>query len=206
MSRPLTGICADRKHSYASIEAVTSALRNNLGLGALDRFDARRFFDQQLAEMQVATRMGSVHMREAVDDCPPEGLTRWDADSEVMEVVLSPKSYDLLQEDHVRGRSTVGHECGHAYLHTDQIIRLAGMNLRSQVALHRDRGSHQACEDTEWQANAFASSLLMPAAGVIALAATPEGLNAESIATTFGVSVESAGYRLKTYRRSLGLT
>jgi len=205
MARPLTGIRADSKQSYASIEAITSGLRKTLGLEALNCFNARDFFNQQLAEMRVISRKGSVNVREAVEDCSQEGLTRWDDESEIMEVVLSPMTYSLLQEDHVRARSTVAHEWGHACLHTDQIIRLAGMSLKSQVALHRERGSHQACEDTEWQANAFASSLLMPASGIIALESSPQGLSAESIAITFGVSVESAGYRLETYRRSLGL-
>ncbi len=205
MPRPLTGIRADRKHSYASIESITRALREALGLGLLDRFDARQFFDQVLADMTLQTTSREVKLREAVDDCPQEGSTRWDGESGVMEVVLSESTYELLQADHVRARSTVAHECGHACLHTEQIIRLTGLSLRSQVALHRERGSHEACHDTEWQANAFGSALLMPADGLVLLAESPIGLSAVTVAAKFGVSIESATYRLETYRRSLGL-
>jgi IrrE N-terminal-like domain len=203
--RPLTGIRADRRHGYKSIEHQASLLRTALGLGPLDRFDARAFFENGLADLTVRCRSGEVELREAVEDCQQEGLTRWDSEAGVMEVVLSSVTYDLLQEDHVRARSTVAHECGHAYLHTDQIIRLAGMNLRSQVAFHRERAGHEACEDTEWQANAFGSSLLMPAAGVVALSAEFGLLSPTLIAAKFGVSVESASYRIGTYERSLGV-
>jgi Zn-dependent peptidase ImmA (M78 family) len=78
------------------------------------------------------------------------------------------------------------------------------MSLISQVAFHRERNPHQACEDTEWQANAFASSLLMPAEGVLRLFTRLGKLNASIIAETFGVSLESASYRIGTYERSLG--
>lgn len=204
MTRPLTGIRADRKESYQSIERVAVELRKLLGLGPLERFDARQFFDQIVPDMTVQCRAGCITLCEAIEDCPQEGLTRWDAASGVLEFVLSGQTYDLLQENHVRARSTVAHECGHACLHTDQIIRLGGMSLTSQVAFHRERNPHQACEDTEWQANAFGSALLMPAEGVLALSSRPAGLTIEAIATTFGVSIESASYRIETYRRSLG--
>jgi hypothetical protein len=204
MTRPLTGIRADRKESYHSIEQSATALRKLLGLGPLGRFDARQFFDQIVPEMTVECQTGRITLREAIEDCPQEGLTRWDADSGVLEFVLSGPTYDLLQEDHVRARSTVAHECGHACLHTDQIIRLGGMSLISQVAFHRERNPHQAYEDTEWQANAFAGSLLMPAEGVLKLFTRLGRLNESAITETFGVSLESATYRIGTYERSLG--
>lgn len=204
MNRPLTGIRADRKQSYRSIEEMASGFRSALGLKPLDRFDARYFFDHILPEMTVNCDAGTVELCEGVEDCQQEGLTRWDAENGVLEVVLSSKTYLMLQVEHVRARYTVAHECGHACLHTDQVIRLAGMSLTSQMAFHRERSPHQPCEDTEWQANAFGSSLLMPAAGVLELAVQPEGLNAEVIASNFGVSIESAIYRLETYGRSLG--
>jgi Zn-dependent peptidase ImmA (M78 family) len=145
-----------------------------------------------------------VHMVEAIDNCQQEGLTRWDPEQQKLEVVLADRTYEMLQENHVRARSTVAHETGHAVLHTAQIIRLAGMSLRSHVAFHRDRNPHKAYLDTEWQANAFGSSLLMPAAGIVALV-DKHGPSIAKIAKNFGVSEESATYRLETYRRSLGL-
>ena len=203
MDRPLTGIRADEKQSYRSIERMAGALRAMLELGPLDRFDALRFFDQILPDITIDCRSGEIALREAVEDCQEEGRTSWDADSRVVEIALSARTYALLREDHVRARSTVAHETGHACVHTDQIIRLGGISLVSQVAFHRERRPHEACQDTEWQANAFGSALLMPAEGVDRLF-TRLGRHSETaIAETFGVSMESAHYRIGTYERGL---
>jgi hypothetical protein len=204
MSRPLTGIRADSKESYQSVEQYAEALRKMLELGPLDRFDAKSFFDCVVPSMTVECRAGSFALREAVEDCQQEGLTRWVPDSRVVEIVLSSKTYELLQEDHVRARSTVAHECGHACIHTDQIIRLGGMSPTTQMALHRERGSHEACQDTEWQANAFGSALLMPAVGIEKLVMRFGRSCQQAIAETFWVSLECAGYRIGTYEKSLG--
>lgn len=201
--QPLRGICADRKRSYFSIEQDAGNLRRLLQLEPLVRFDARSFYDEVLPDSTVACRSGIITLREAVEECVQEGLTRWNADAGVIEVVLSGETYDSLQRDHVRARSTVAHELGHAYLHTDQIIGLAGMSLTSQVALHRERSSHQACEDTEWQANAFASALLVPAEGVQRLFLRLNRHSESEIAEQFGVSMELAHYRILTYERAL---
>ena len=204
MIRPLTGIPADKARSYASIEAIAAALRDKLGIEELERFDALDFFEKQIGEMVIVDHDREVKMIEAIDDCPQEGMTRWDTEAEKLEIVLAQRTYDLLQENHVRARSTVAHETGHAILHTAQIIRLAGMSLKSHVAFHRDRNSHKAYLDTEWQANAFASSLLMPAEGVRTLV-EEKNFTTAKLAHVYGVSEESALYRLESYWRSLGL-
>ena len=131
-------------------------------------------------------------------------MTRWNSELHVVEVVLSGETYQLLQTDHVRARSTVAHELGHAYLHTDQIIRLAGMSLTSQVAFHRERNGHQACEDTEWQANAFAAAVLIPAEGIERLLNRYGRHRIVEIAENFGVSTESVQYRIQTFEKGLG--
>jgi predicted transcriptional regulator len=204
VTRPLTGIPADEARSYASIEAVAAGLRQKLNLEMLERFDALDFFEKQIGDMVIIDHGKEVKMVEAIDDCPQEGMTRWDTESQRLEIVLAQRTYDMLQENHVRARSTVAHETGHAVLHTAQIIRLAGMNLKSHVAFHRDRNPHKAYLDTEWQANAFASSLLMPAEGVKSLV-EEKNFSTARLARVYGVSEESATYRLETYRRSLGL-
>lgn len=204
MTRPLTGIPADKPRSYASIEAVATGLRQKLNLEMLERFDALDFFEKQIGDMVIIDHGKEVKMVEAIDDCPQEGMTRWDTESQRLEIVLAQRTYNMLQENHVRARSTVAHETGHAVLHTAQIIRLAGMNLKSHVAFHRDRDPHKAYLDTEWQANAFASSLLMPAEGVKSLV-EEKNFSTARLVRVYGVSEESATYRLETYRRSLGL-
>jgi predicted transcriptional regulator len=204
VTRPLTGIPADKARSYASIEAVAAGLRQKLNLEMLERFDALDFFEKQIGDIVIIDHGKEIKMVEAIDDCPQEGMTRWDTESQRLEIVLAQRTYDMLQENHVRARSTVAHETGHAVLHTAQIIRLAGMNLKSHVAFHRDRNPHKAYLDTEWQANAFASSLLMPAEGVKSLV-EEKNFSTTRLERVYGVSEESATYRLETYRRSLGL-
>ena len=162
------------------------------------------FFEKQIGDMVIINHGKEVKMVEAIDDCPQEGMTRWDTESQRLEIVLAQRTYDMLQENHVRARSTVAHETGHAVLHTAQIIRLAGMNLKSHVTFHRDRNPHKAYLDTEWQASAFASSLLMPTEGVKSLV-EEKNFSTARLVRVYGVSEESATYRLETYRRSLGL-
>jgi Zn-dependent peptidase ImmA (M78 family) len=203
MTQPLTGIRAERKMSYRSIEECAKQLRARLGLGQLDRFDATGFFNNVLPDSTVVCSAGVITLREAIENCSQEGMTRWNPELGVVEVVLSASTYSLLQLEHVRARSTVAHELGHAYLHTDQIIRLAGMSLSSHVALHRQRNAHQACEDTEWQANAFGSAVLMPADGIERLFMRFGRHNEQAIAETYWVSMESAHYRTMTYEKAL---
>lgn len=204
MNRPLTGIRADRKESYRSIEQLAGALRTMISLEPLDQFDALNFFDQIVPEMSVKCGTKDIPLYEVVDDCQQEGCTRWDSGSGFLQVVLSERTHHLLLGGHVRARSTVAHEAGHACLHTAQIIRLHGMSLTSQVAFHREKSPHDACQDTEWQANAFGSALLMPAEGVERIFSRLGRQSANAIAEHFGVSLESATYRIGTYERSLG--
>jgi hypothetical protein len=205
MNRPLTGIRADRKESYRSIEEFAGALRKMISLEPLDQFDALNFFDQIVPEMTVKCGTREIPLYEVVDDCQQEGCTRWDAESGFLQIVLSERTHHQLLAGHVRARSTVAHEAGHACLHTDQIIRLHGMSLTSQVAFHREKSPHDACQDTEWQANAFGSALLMPAEGVERVFARLGRQSANAIAEHFGVSIESATYRIGTYERALGI-
>ena len=204
MNRPLTGIRADWKEGYSSIEMSAANLRQRLRLGRLDRFDAWTFFNHVLPTFTIECGAGSVSLCEAVEECEQEGLTRWNPNSRMLELVLSGSTYDSLRRGQPRARYTVAHECGHVSLHADQIISMRGMSLVSQIAFHRDRKQHQACEDTEWQANAFASALLMPADGVLALRMRHGALDEYVVAETFDVSLESACYRLGTYEKSLG--
>jgi hypothetical protein len=205
MNRPLTGIRADRKESYRSIEQFAGALREIISLESLDQFDALNFFDQIVPEMSVKCGTKDIPLYEVIDDCQQEGCTRWDAESGFLQIVLSGHTHEQLLAGHVRARSTVAHEAGHACLHTDQIIRLHGMSLTSQVAFHREKYPHDACQDTEWQANAFGSALLMPAEGVEKIFTRLGRQSAVAIAEHFGVSIESATYRIGTFERALGI-
>lgn len=201
--KALTGIPADRGQSYRSIESYAVGFRELIGVDPLARLDVRRLFEEQIGDVVIGSRSKSIKVVEAVESCPQEGLTRWDSGSERMEVVISDQTYSLLGADHVRARSTVCHEVGHALIHTEQIIRLAGLSLVSQVAFHRERNPHKPFMDTEWQANAFSSALLMPASGISKLRERHGSLTPLMIAEHFGVSSESASYRLQSYGRAI---
>jgi hypothetical protein len=71
VTRPLTGIPADKARSYASIELEAAALCKKLGLETLDRFDALNCFENQFGDLVVDDHGKEVEMVEAVDDCAP---------------------------------------------------------------------------------------------------------------------------------------
>src|SRR6266446_4760470 len=88
----------------------------------------------------------------------------------------------------------------HCVLHTDQLVRLAQLPTAQQAAFHRGRADHEPCQDTEWQANALASALLMPAKGIQALEVEHNSITVSLVAMQFQVSLEAAGYRLDLYQ------
>lgn len=203
MTKPLTGIPADRARSYSSIESEAGLVRNILNCDPSERIDVWHFFNFQLGEICLEVGGKGFQIVEVIEDCKPEGMSRWDCEAGRLELVLSAETYDLLRSDHVRARYTVLHEFGHIIQHTEQIIRLAGLRLTSQIALHRLKTEHPAYLDTEWQANAFASAMLMPATGVQKLTNQHTGLLANQIARHFGASEEAARYRLESIKKAL---
>jgi Zn-dependent peptidase ImmA (M78 family) len=200
MNKSLTGVCADNKYSYQRLEHLAAYVRKELNLPADEAIDPLRLFED-LHDISISQRNGAeIPLRGgvvALDDS--EGYARYDREKKIIEILASERIYDWLEESHPRGKYFVGHELGHCVLHTDQLIRLAQMPTNQQVALHRGRTDHQPCQDTEWQANAFASALLMPASGLAALERRRRYLDAAMIVSQFGVSLEAAGYRLKLF-------
>jgi IrrE N-terminal-like domain len=202
MSSRLVGLRADRPMSYSAIEVYSSSLRRSLRYDDLDPFPAATFFEDELGELTVPYNGSELALREALERCDSEGLTRWDPDSKRIYVGLSEQSYEMLQNGHVRASYTLAHELGHALIHTDQLVRLASLSKKSQAALHRDnRGDHPAYLDTEWQANAFASALLMPAAGLKRIEKNVEALTANMVSKRYNVSHQAAVYRLASYKK-----
>ena len=58
---------------------------------------------------------------------------------------------------------------------------------------------HEPYRDTEWQANAFASALLMPTRGLLGLEQEYKEIGPTEVAKHFHVSTEAARYRLELY-------
>jgi hypothetical protein len=195
MQKEKTGIKAAKGRSYREIESIAAFWRAKLGYDAISRFDALDFFDNQLGDLQISGPRGMVDIVEHIGHCSQEGLTRYDADHERLEVVLSQETHESLKEDGVRARFTTCHEFGHAVLHVGELIKLAGMPLVGQAAMHRQR-EYPRYYDSEWQANAFAAALLMPERGIRGLEAKHGFLSDDLIADHFHVSLEAAGYRI----------
>ncbi|HFF2591154.1 ImmA/IrrE family metallo-endopeptidase [Acinetobacter baumannii] len=81
---------------------------------------------------------------------------------------------DSSHSAHGRARFTIAHELGHLFLHE-------GITLNRQVKIK----DHKVYEDSEWQADTFASELLMPSL-------ICHGLTIEEIQKKFIVSYAAA--------------
>jgi len=201
MSKGLSGVRADQKHSYRSLEHCANQIRGYLGLApdkALNVLDLFEHLDAISIKLRDGTvipfRGGVVSLENS------EGYTRYDRQKNVIEILASEQTYCWLEIGHPRGAYFVAHEIGHCVLHTDQLVRLAQMPTDQQAAFHRGQEDHKPFEDTEWQANAFASALLMPAQGLRGLEEKHGELTVALIAKQFGVSEEAATYRLELFR------
>jgi hypothetical protein len=202
MNRPVNGVRADHCYSYRKLEGLATFVRQRLKI-PLDRAIDPILLFEDLHEIEVSRTDGH-QVRLGYGVVPledSEGYARYDRARDILEVLASEQTYRWLEQNHPRATYFIAHELGHCVLHTDQLVRLAQMPTQQQAAFHRGRKVHQAYEDTEWQANAFASALLMPAQGILTLEREANDLTVLTIAERFSVSREAAGYRLELYRQ-----
>ncbi len=200
MSRALTGVRSDRSHSYCDLENLAALVRHQLDIEASAAIDALHLFEdlhrigiKQADGVIIPVRSGVI----AIEDS--EGYARYDRNLKLMEILASETSYRRLECHHPRAAFFVAHELGHCLLHTEQLIRLAQLPSHQQAAFHRGKTGHKPYEDTEWQANAFAGALLMPAKGLLGIEEAQGSLTAGLIVERFSVSYEAAGYRLDLF-------
>ena len=111
------------------------------------------------------------------------GLT--DPDQLIM--LIREDVYDGANSGVGRDRFTLAHEFAHLLLHGGRYLQRLDPKIQAV-------GSHQKYEDSEWQANAFASELLMPVAVVRRFSSAAE------LALAAGVSMQAAEVRLKALR------
>ena len=167
MPKPLCGVRADSPRSYRGLEQVAAYVRQQLKLSPEEAIKPLQLFES-LDDIRIERASGKAiplwHGVIALEDS--EGYTRYDSERGLIEVLASEQTYEWLEQGHSRATFFVPHELGHCLLHTEQLIRLAQMPTRQLAALHRGTAEHRAFEDTEWQANAFACALLMPADGL----------------------------------------
>ena len=202
MPKGPSGIRADRGYSHQELELLAAHVREKLKSPPTSAINALRLFDG--LDILVRDRAGQdIPIRGVVVDLEDtEGFSKYDSDRRVIEIRASAETYDWLERGYPRAGYFVAHELGHCFLHTDLLVRLAQMPAVQRAALHGGGQlvAHEFYRDTEWQANAFASALLMPAHGLLALEQQHrDGLCPTKIAEHFHVSVEAASYRLELY-------
>jgi len=202
MNKGHAGVRADEPQSYRNLELIARQVRGYLKLAEDEALDGLSLFEN-LDEVSIKLRSGKIiPFRSGVVSLEDsEGYTRYDHKKNVMEILASEQTYDWLETGLPRAAYFIAHELGHCILHTYQLVRLAEMPTRQQAAFHRGQKGHESYEDNEWQANAFASALLMHARGLQALDQARGCLTVSLVVERFGVSSEAAGYRLDLYQK-----
>ena len=201
MSQGLLGVRADRGYSYQELEKIAADVRGQLNCSPTEAINTLRLFDGLDIKVRDGTGQDIPIQGGVIELNDSEGFSKYDRNRRIIEILASPKTYDWLEKGYPRGGYFVAHELGHCLLHTDQLVRLAQMPKAQQAALHRggQAVAHETYQDTEWQANAFASALLMPARGLLALERNYDKLSPTIIAGHFRVSAQAASYRLNLY-------
>ena len=202
------GVKADKPYSHKRLEGIANYVREGLNFTSGEAIDPLRLFED-LHELSITDAGRSIPLRGHVINLEgSEGYTRYDSEKRCIEILAASGTYNWLESGHPRGAFFAAHELGHCLLHTSQLLRLAQMPTNQQAAFHRGRIGHERYEDTEWQANAFAGALLMPARGLAELEKRYGRLSIDLIQDNFKVSREAAGYRLQlfTQRRNDLLT
>ena len=206
MWQGLSGVRADSGYSYQDLEKIAAHVRDRLNYSPTEAIDTLLLFDGLDIEVQDGTGRDIPIRGGVIELNGSEGYAKYDRDRGVIEILASPETYDWLETGYPRGGFFVAHELGHCVLHTNQLVRLAQMPKVQQAALHRgaQEVAHQAYRDTEWQANAFAAALLMPARGLLILEQEYGELSRAIVAEHFHVSAEAARYRLELYNDKKG--
>ncbi len=200
MNKP-SGVRADEGRSHRELEAIAHYVRKELNLGPTEAIDPLLLFEHlhniSLTDAAGKTIPFRYHVMELEGS---EGFARYDAEICCIEIVASAKTYEWLEDRNPRAGFFVAHELAHCLLHTNQLVRLAKMPTNQQKQFHRGLTAHPTYQDTEWQANAFAGALLMPARGLVELNARHGSLTAHNVQDTFKVSGVAAGIRLEIFR------
>ena len=201
MWRDLSGVRADRGSSYRKLEQVAADVRYQLNCSPTEAINTLRLFDGLDIKARDRTGQDIPIQGGVIELSDSEGYAQYNRNRCVLEILASSETYGRLEKGHPRAGFFVVHELGHCLLHTDQLVRLARMPEAQLAALHLDgqKFAHQIYQDTEWQANAFAGALLMPARGLRILEQEHGELSPATIVKHFHVSAEAASYRFELY-------
>lgn len=188
---------ADQARSYAGIEVEAMIVREILGFGPEDPLPSIELFEG-LGRLRVPQH--KIPVTYGVEDLPlgVDAESRFLLDRECIEVVLASDTYNQLEAEVHRARFCLAHEVGHVTLHSAELVRLSRIPGATAGLARGQASDVPAYLDVEWQANAFASALLMPAAALAKLDAIGK-LCVEEVCNCFKVSKTCARYRLKLF-------
>ena len=133
-----------QRRTEQQIERFAQMVRRELGVAPNDRLAM-----QPVLEFALGDMVDGAYLAVAPDNEMEgaEGRTDWHRPV----ITLSAGTYAALSRGDARARSTAAHELGHLLMHTQKPV------------FHYRSKSHDCRVDPEWQANAFAAALLMPA-------------------------------------------
>lgn len=202
MTGGVRGYRARSGRSYREIERCASRFRELLSIPPTERLPVDVLFENlHLVRLSIGDGRVVPLDYDVSESAGREASTAYDPEFDRILVRLKPSVYDGLLRDDPRARFNVCHECGHAIMHPLEAMNLSSLD-NGAAALQRGKATgHRHFEDTEWQADAFAGALLMPARG---LAALGDGLATWRVMEAFGVSESCARIRLRVFesRRS----
>ena len=164
------GLCADHPRSYAQIECIATHIRDSITphIGIDRAFPGISVFES-LRRCQVILHGRRIPLTYDVKDLPDptEAFTIYDENQSCIVVTLSETTYENLERGDTRARFSLPHEIAHAFEHTSILVRKLRIPHNQVAALYRTSSCpHPVCHDTEWQADAIAGALLMPAKGL----------------------------------------
>lgn len=188
---------ARKTRNYLEIEWEALSTRKFLGLNPDEPIDFLRFMDL-LHKLKVGPQR-SIGVETHVDVLPPgvEAKSELPYGSTVL-ITLSQETYEALESRKPRAGFSLLHETGHAVMHHRELADLTRFPDRAPGLLRGDYQDLKPWANVEWQADAFAASMKMPALGLAKLERA-HNLNVEMICHQFGASKSSAEIRLNTY-------
>ncbi len=196
---------ADKKRNTVDVEREAAAARPRLGFDPEQPLPSLLLFER-LATLRVGPG-GNIgvdyHVADLLDGV--EADTSFVKTRGQLLVTLGASTYRELERNVPRARFSAAHETGHVFQHWAEVVRLSTIPHRTAALLRGNYSQLERWEDVEWQADAFAAALLIPARALWQLERQGVTLTESLLCNRFGVSVVCAKKRLRVYGDKKGL-
>ena len=188
---------ADKPRGYAQVEQEAVHARRILGFGPDEPLPSMALFESLGRVLVGAERIPVAYYVADLSEgvLAETSYSKWKNE---VQVTLSEQTYAGIEADVPRCRFSVGHEAGHVFQHSAEVIRLSRIPHLTAALLRGSYDNLRLYEDVEWQADAFSGALYMPARAMWSLELRGR-LTTEELCGRFGVSRPCAERRLKTY-------